>query len=129
MNWINDGFTPEAWEALRQTIRTKDFTTEYSDVFGQFKCGALCFDLVLREYDGKLILDADAYELGVNNGYGYTNDGAPYTEAGGIALAIDTRMKYQTVLNTIIKQLDDAVNNDLIWKEYASNTELTWEGR
>lgn len=131
MNWINDGFTLGSWNALKRTIREKRFCTEYSDVFGQFKCGALCFDMILRdpEYyeDGKWHIDADAYLLGKDDGYGYTAKGTPYTEADGTQVAINTRMGYATVFNRIIQQLDDAVEHNPVWKEYAEKTDTVWK--
>lgn len=131
MNWLNDGFTLESWHALKRTIHERRFCTEYSDVFGQFKCGALCFDIVLRDpecsVDGKWHLDADAYLLGIDDGYGYTKDGTPYTEADGTGLTINTRMAYATVLDRIIQQLDDAVERNQIWKECAEKTDTVWK--
>jgi len=135
MNWINDGFTPKNWEDIKRTIRNGEFI-DGGDYFGAFKCGALCLDIVLRDVDdGEWFLCADGYILGENTGYGYTKKGTPYDEADGIALMHNEdadftdvmNADYESVLKRFIQKMDEAVNNDPIWKEYANKTDLTWE--
>lgn len=135
MNWNNDGFTAGKWEDIKQTIRNGEFF-DGNDYFGCFKCGALCFDIVLRDVsDHEWCLCADGYILGENTGYGYTKNGTPYDESDTIALSDNydddfadvMNMDYVGAVEMITQKIDKAVRNDLILQEYANKTDLTWE--
>ena len=61
---------------------------EYADNYiGNVRVGELCFDLVLRDYEGNgtLVLTYDLYVGGVDSGYGYSriDEGYPYDYAEG----------------------------------------------
>ena len=133
MNWKIDGFDASAWEDIKKTITEGHYCTPHSDFFGAFKCGALCFDIVLRDTsysNGKCtewILCADAYLLGENTGYGYTKRGTPYDDGDGFGLAYDLEQGYDETVASFIEQMDKATRNDLIWLGYANRTDLTWE--
>lgn len=50
---------------------------------GCVRVGNLCFDLMVRDNDGKLYLSYDLYVGGVDSGYGYTASDYPYDYAEG----------------------------------------------
>ncbi len=132
-DWFVDGFTAEEWWNIQETIRRGNFI-DGNDVFGQIMCGALCFDLTLRdtEWDGdrckEFVLTAEAFLLGENTGYGYTVNGTPYDYGDWVCLKFDVHQDYQTTLASFLKQIDDAVNNDTIWAKFADTTNPVWEG-
>ncbi len=131
-DWKVDGFTAEAWNALRETIASGKFDTKFSDFFGGIMCGAVCFDLVLRDIDykdGKVIkweLDADPYILGIDSGYGCTPQNTPYDEYDGLALEFHKRMTFNDTLESFIEQIDEFVENDRTLADYADRTDITW---
>lgn len=56
----------------------------YEDEYvGCVRVGNLCFDLMIRDNDGKLYLSYDLYVGGVDSGYGYTTSDYPYDYAEG----------------------------------------------
>ena len=133
-DWFNDGFNEESWWNIQETIRRGDFI-DGNDVFGQIMCGAICFDLTLRDTDwvdgrcSEWLLCAEAFLLGENTGYGYTNIGRiPYDYCDGFCLEFDVSNDYQTTLQSFLKQIDDAVNNNLTWAEFADKTDPIWKG-
>ena len=129
-NWVVKGFDAKAWKAVKNTIAKKNFYTEYSDVFGQIMCGALCFDLVLRDYsdyDSGWGFSADAYLLGIDSGYGYTRDGTPYDEDDCVMLKYDTRKGFEETLKSFLEQIEHEVQKNKRWAEYADKTDLRWE--
>ena len=67
-NWDVITFDRSAWDDVKETIQKDEFCTEHSDYFGHVICGAVCFDLVLRDCgsDGYLFC-ADPYILGVSD--------------------------------------------------------------
>ena len=131
MDWKVDGFDAKAWDGIKRTIAETEFI-EGNDFFGCFKCGALCFDIVLRDvsYTGKPIewlLCADAYLLGIDSGYGYTKRGTPYDENDGICLEFDLEKEFEETLKSFTDQIDKATQENKTWTEYANKTDLTWE--
>ena len=133
MNWKVRGFDEKAWDDIKRTIAKGDFCTEHSDYFGHFICGALCFDIILRDIhysDGtieKRLLCADAYLLGWDTGYGYTKRGTPYEEGDGFCLECDLNKSFDETLVSFTNQIDDATQRDKTWTEYANKTDITWE--
>lgn len=133
MEWKIDGFDASAWEDIKKTIAEGEYCTDHSDYFGAFECGALCYDIVLRdvEYsDGVVtewILCADAYLLGWDTGYGYTVNGTPYEEGDGTGLEFDLNDGFEETLASFIEQLDKATVENKTWLEYANKTEPRWE--
>ena len=130
--WHVDGFDENAWSQIKETIRRGDFI-DGNDVFGQIMCGAICFDLTLRDTDWvgdkctEWILDAEAFLLGEDTGYGYTVSGIPYDYGNGTVLKFGMHADYQSTLQDFLEQIDGAVNNDRIWAEFADKTDLVWE--
>lgn len=133
MNWKVDGFDAKAWDDIKRTIAEGNYCTEHSDFFGCFKCGALCFDIVLRDAsysDGTVeewLLCADAYLLGWDTGYGYTKLGTPYEECDGFGLEFDLNKSFDETLKSFTDQIDKATQQDKTWIEYANKTDITWE--
>ena len=133
MEWKTTNFDESAWSDIKKTIADGNFTTDHSDFFGNFTCGALCFDIVLRdieESDGIITeweLCADAYLLGLDTGYGYTENGTPYEENGGFGLKFDLSKSFDETLASFIEQINKSTQADKTWLEYANKTDLTWE--
>lgn len=126
-NWHVKLFNSSAWDAVKDTINDDDFHTEYSDYFGSISCGAVCFDLVLRDVDSDgYLFCADPYLLGIDSGYAYTKDGTPYDEYDGFCLDYDTSMNFEDTLSSFINQIDSFTANDQTLTEYASKTDLIW---
>ena len=132
MNWKVDRFDAKAWELIKETIKN-DCLFNGTDFFGCIKCGALCFDIVLRDgrySDGRpteWFLSADAYLLGDDTGYGYTKRGTPYDEDDGFALEYDLEKGYDETLASFIEQINEAIQNNRKWTEYANKTDHVWE--
>ena len=132
-DWFVDGFDAEAWWNIQETIRRGNFI-DGNDVFGQIMCGALCFDLTLRDTEWncnrceEFILTAEAFLLGENTGYGYTVNGTPYDYGECVCLTFDVHQDYQTTLKSFLEQIDHAVNNDMIWAKFADTTNPVWKG-
>lgn len=131
-DWFVDGFTPEAWKAIKDTILMHDFRTAFSDYFGAIMCGAVCFDIVLRdvgETDGtEWLLCADPYILGIDSGYGYTRKHeTPYDEYDGFAFEFYRHMKFDDALRSFIEQVDDFTANDATLSMHADRKDLTWK--
>lgn len=127
-DWYVRNFDAKAWEAVKQTIATETYTDQYSDFFGAIMFGAVCFDLVLREIDaGEWLFCADPYILGIDSGYGYTEDGTPYDEHDGFALKFDVAQPFDEALASFIKQIDTFTDKDAQLTEYAAKTDRTWK--
>ena len=127
MEWIVNGFDKKAWDDIRSTIANNRFI-DGNDFFGNFMCGALCFDIVLRDLDvDEWALCADAYELGEDTGYGYTEKGTPYDEGDGFVLAFDVKNSFEETLKSFLDQITEHTLNDQIWLSYANKTEPKWE--
>ena len=79
-NW--DGFSEAAWKDCDRQSRIDFFTDTW---VGNVRVGDICFDLVFRCFDADmpLTLTYDAYVGGIDDGYGYGENGYPYTEADG----------------------------------------------
>lgn len=126
-NWNVKIFNDSAWNAVKDTIQKDEFHTEYSDYFGCISCGAVCFDLVLRDVDSDgYLFCADPYLLGIDSGYAYTKDGTPYDEYDGFCLDYDTSMNFEDTLSSFINQIDSFTANDQTLTEYAGKTDLIW---
>ena len=126
-NWDVKIFDHSAWDAVKETIQKDSFCTEHSDYFGCVVCGAVCFDLVLRDVDSDgYLFCADPYILGIDSGYGYTS-GIPYDEYDGFCLDYDINDSFEDALSSFINQIDTFTANDNTLTEYASKTELTWK--
>ena len=80
-NWKNN-FNKEQYEKMIQEYRKG--TLKVDECIGQVRIGALCFDVITREYD-LLTLDFDLYVGGVDTGYGYSTlaKGYPYDYVDG----------------------------------------------
>jgi len=127
-NWEVKTFNDSAWEAVKDTIYEGEFRTEYSDYFGCIVCGAVCFDLVLRDIDGEgYLFCADPYIIGIDSGYGYTKDGTPYDEYDGFCLYYNTDDSFNNALSSFISQIDSFTANNKTLTEYASKTDVTWK--
>lgn len=121
-------FNDSSWEAVKDTIQEDEFHTEYSDFFGCITCGAVCFDLVLRDVDSDgYLFCADPYILGIDSGYAYAKDGTPYDEYDGFCLDFDTNMNFEDTLSSFISQIDTFTANDKTLAEYAGKTDMTWD--
>ena len=108
--WDTKSFNRSAWNAINETIQKDEFCTEHSDYFGHVTCGAVCFDLVLRDCDSDgYLLCADPYLLGIDSGYGYTIDGTPYDEYDGFCLDYDVNDSFETALSSFITQMSMVV--------------------
>ena len=73
-------------EAMYAECGRKSQIDYYADwCVGNIRVGEICFDLVFRSFDESkpLTLTYDAYVGGVDDGYGYSECGYPYTEADG----------------------------------------------
>lgn len=84
-NW--DNFTENHFK----TAVNWAFTDMYDWYVGAARVGDLCFDFVLRALDGEdepLRLNYDLYIGGIDDGYGRTKSGYPYTEGDGGAFDI-----------------------------------------
>ena len=129
-NWFFDGFDVKAWDKVKKTIRQGKYI-DGDDVFGEIKCGAVCFDLILRDPetydDGKWHLEADAYLLGIDDGYANTSDGIPYTYDGGIELPVNLRMGYAHTQYDFMVLIEESVNKNKRWSEYADKTDIVWK--
>lgn len=127
-NWNVKIFNSSAWDAVKHTIQDDDFHTEYSDFFGCITCGAVCFDLVLRDCgsDGYLFC-ADPYLLGIDSGYGYTKDGTPYDEYDGFCLDYDVNDSFEDTLSSFISQIDTFTAEEKKLTKYASKTDVVWK--
>lgn len=127
-NWDVITFDRSAWDAIKETIRKNEFYTEYSDYFGHIICGAVCFDIVLRDCDSdEYLLCADPYLLGIDAGYGYTKDGTPYDQYDGFCLNYDVNDSFDAALSSFINQIDTFTANDKTLTEYANKTSVTWK--
>lgn len=132
-NWYVDGFDAEAWDKLKETVRRGSFI-DGNDVFGQIMCGAICFDLTLRDTEyvdhkcTEWLLCAEAFLLGEDTGYGYTLNGTPYDYGDCVVLEFSTRKGYAHTLYDFIMQIDKAVEDDKIWAKSADRTDITWRG-
>ena len=127
MNWTVNTFDNSAWTAVKKTIKDKDFHTAFSDYFGCITCGAVCFDLVLRDCDDEYLFCADPYLLGKDTGYGYTKDGTPYDEYDGFCLDYDVSLNFDDTLSSFINQIEAYTANDKTLTEYAGKTDVTWK--
>lgn len=128
LNWDVKIFDHSAWDAVKETIQKDSFCTEHSDYFGCVVCGAVCFDLVLRDADSDgYLFCADPYLLGIDSGYGYTVDGTPYDEYDGFCLDYDVNDSFEDALSSFIRQIDTFTANDKTLSEYAIKTDVTWE--
>ena len=126
--WDTKSFNHSAWNAINETIQKNEFCTEHSDYFGHVTCGAVCFDLVLRDCDSDgYLLCADPYLLGIDSGYGYTIDGTPYDEYDGFCLDYDVNDSFETALSSFINQIDTFTSNNKTLTEYANKTDVTWK--
>lgn len=127
-NWNTESFTRSAWAAVKVTIREDNLCTEYSDYFGCVTCGAVCFDLVLRDCgNNEYLFCADPYILGIDTGYGYTNDGTPYDEYDGFCLDYNVNDSFEKALSSFINQINKFTANDKTLTEYANKTDVTWK--
>lgn len=129
--WVVDGFDPEAWKKIRETIQMKNYING-SDYFGAIMCGAVCFDIVLRDVgdtDGiEWLLCADPYILGIDSGYGYTrNRETPYDEYDGFALEFCRHMTFEDALRSFIEQIDDFTAKDVTLSAHADRTDIAWK--
>lgn len=127
-DWDVITFDRSAWDDVKETIQKDEFCTEHSDYFGHVICGAVCFDLVLRDCgnDGYLFC-ADPYLIGIDSGYGYTKDGTPYDEYDGFCLDYDTSSSFEDALSSFISQIDRFTANDKTLTAYANHTDTTWK--
>lgn len=78
-NW--NGFTEE--DFVDYCAKMENNMIADSDYVGCVRAGDLAFDLVVREYYGKYVLDFDLYVGGIDDGYSYGENNYPYTEAAG----------------------------------------------
>ena len=53
------------------------------DYLGSCRIGNLCFDILVRDDEGRSYLSYDCYIGGIDDGYGYGKDGYPYTYGDG----------------------------------------------
>ena len=130
-DWFINSFTPEAWKQIRETIRIKDYING-SDYFGSIMCGAVCFDIVLRDVGGtdgiEWILCADPYILGIDSGYGYTREHeTPYDEYDGFDLEFYRHMSFEDTLRSFVEQVADFTAKDATLSMHADRTDLTWK--
>lgn len=126
-NWDVITFDRYAWDDVKKTIQNDSFCTEHSDYFGHIICGAVCFDLVLRDADSDgYLLCADPYLIGIDSGYGYTKDGTPYDEYDGFCLYYDPDSSFDDALSSFIAQIDNFTAADKMLTEYANKTDVTW---
>lgn len=132
-DWYVDDFTQEAWDAMRKTIADGKYSTLFSDFFGGIMCGAVCFDLVLRDMDydedgnvSEWSLCADPYILGIHSGYGYTPNNTPYDEYDGFELTFYKHMTYEDTLRSFIEQVDEFTAKDATLSQNADRTDITW---
>ena len=80
------------------------------DFIGSVRVGDLCFELNLRYYGpGEMCLDYDLFEGGVDDGYGYSEDGYPYTHEGGSGFDFDLDL----VLKWTYEDFKKAVEEEL----------------
>lgn len=127
-DWEVKSFDHSAWDAVKDTIKNHKYCTEYSDYFGCIICGAVCFDIVLRDVDSDgYLLCADAYIIGIDSGYGYTKDGTPYDEYDGLCLSYDLNDSFEDALSSFISQIDTFTANDKRLTEYANKTNIAWK--
>lgn len=128
LSWDVKSFDRSAWDAVKDTIQNNKYRTEYSDYFGCVICGAVCFDLVLRDCgNNEYLFCADPYIIGIDSGYGYTNDGTPYDEYDGFCLDYDTDKSFEETLSSFTSQIDKFTTTDNTLTEYANKTDVTWE--
>lgn len=128
MPWTVVGFDESAWKDMKRTIAEGRFCTSHSDFFGQIRCGALCFDIVLRDMGGrKFELCADAYLLGRETGYAYTSTGIPYDFCDGFEMKFDVTKTFSETVENFIAQCEEAMSHSRLWAEYAEKTDLTWD--
>lgn len=126
MKWLIDRFNAESWDNIKWTIEQNEFIAG-NDWFGNFKCGALCWDIVLRDAGNEWLLCADAYLLGVDSGYGYTKYNVPYDEGDSICLEYDINKTYEEILESIKAQLDKATAESKELAEFANKTDPVWK--
>ena len=127
LSWNAKTFDKAAWNDVKETIHKGSFCTEHSDYFGCITCGAVCFDLVLRDCDGEYLFCADPYLLGKDTGYGYTKDGTPYDEYDGLCLDYDVSLNFDDTLSSFIRQIEEYTAGDKTLTEYADKTDVTWK--
>ena len=126
MKWLIDGFNAESWNNIKWTIEQNEFI-DGNDWFGNFKCGALCWDIVLRDTGEEWLLCADAYLLGVDSGYGCTQSGIPYDQGDSFDLKFDINHTFDEALESIKAQLDKATMESKYMLEFANKTDLVWK--
>ena len=131
-DWIVNGFTQKAWQDIKDTILANDFMTPHSDYFGAIMCGAVCFDIVLREVGDNCkiewILCADPYILGIDSGYGYTREHEmPYDEYDGFAFEFYKHTPFDDTLRSFIEQVDEFTAKDATLSMHADRKDLTWK--
>lgn len=126
--WDVKTFDRSAWDAVKDTIKNHKYCMEYSDYFGCIVCGAVCFDLVLRDVDSDgYLFCADPYLLGIDSGYGYTKDETPYDEYDGFCLDYDVNASFEDTLSSFIRQIDTFTAEEKKLTEYASKTDVVWK--
>lgn len=129
-NWIVKHFDSKAWDAIKETVNSGEYTQEYSDYFGCAMCGAVCFDFVLRDVgdrDGEeYFLCADPYLLGIDSGYGYTKRGTAYDEYDGFCLDYRLSDDFDTALASFLRQIDAFTDTDATISEYTTKTDPVW---
>lgn len=130
MGWIINDFNSDAFEKVKKAFASGKSTT--LDYLGCFKRGALCFDIVLRDISDHMgnveewLMCADAFLLGIDSGYGYTQKGTPYDEDDSVTLDFDPGKSFDENLANIILQLDKEVQQNPKWNEFANKNDLTW---
>lgn len=81
--------------AVHNTTGTERLSIK-ADVYGSCKTGSLCADFQHLPYEDNWYAYTNVYALGVDNGYGETESGIPYTllndgPADGPAVPMDTK--------------------------------------
>lgn len=67
------------WNLYKNWSEIKNADDQLVDLtVGNCRVGDLCFDLVVRDYDGNMHLAYDLYVGGVDTGYGYGRNNYPY---------------------------------------------------
>lgn len=86
-NWnVLNVFSKEKFDEMIRNFANSKLSAD--ELIGQVRCGNLCFDVIVREYD-ELFLTFDLYVGGVDTGYGYSVliKDYPYDYADGDSIA------------------------------------------
>lgn len=105
--------------------------------YGCLYYGALCFDIVVREYTpdsfdpdfmiNNMVVDLDCYILGVDSGYGYLDDDTPYDfyEYCGTSVPIPKNLSKNNFLSICDKEIKSFIKICHL-EEFLEYKELKW---